>query len=375
MAAMDQAEGMLELRERVKELSCLYAVSQIIVEADLERADRLRKIVAELPRAWLHPDRALARITLDRERFETPGYDAVGPVQRAELIVDGIQRGCVEVGYPLASPDDADRLFLPDERNLLDNVARQISLYVTREESAVRRTQLESQLRHSDRLATVGQLAAGFAHEINEPLSSVLGLAQLALKTPETPPQVAEDLRGIVVASLRARDIVKSLMVFAHQAPPAKSPIDLNEIAEEVLLLLEAVSEKPRLRLVRDLAAELPLVDGDPIQIRQVLVNLTVNGMQAIADEGTVTVETRGEGGNVIMSVSDTGYGMTPDVMGRIFNPFFTTKEPGEGTGLGLAVVHGIVGAHGGSIEVKSNPGKGSRFTVRLPAAGRTDER
>jgi signal transduction histidine kinase len=278
----------------------------------------------------------------------------------------------VEVGYTSTSSADAEDPFLGEESDLLDNVARQLSLYVTRQEGAARRALLEEQLRHADRLATIGQLAAGVAHEMNEPLSSVLGLAQLALKVPGTPQSVVDDLHGIVAASLRAREIVKKLLLFARQTPPRKSPVNLNEIVEEALFLLEAGCERQGIRLLRHLASDLPTVEADAIQVRQVLVNLTVNAMQAIAAEGTVTVETRSEAAHVVLSVTDSGHGMSPETMNKVFNPFFTTKDPGEGTGLGLSVVHGIVTSHGGTIEVESRKGGGSRFIVRLPATQNT---
>lgn len=367
----DEPEPVLsELQERVKELSCLYGVSQIIVEAELTRNDRIRRIVTALPRAWRHPDRAAARITLDDEHFESPGYERVRGAQRADLVVEGIKRGAVEVGYTSTSPDGGKEPFLPEEQRLLENSARQISLFITREEGAARRAVLEEQLRHADRLATIGHLAAGVAHEINEPLSSVLGFAQLALKTPEVPQQVVDDLREIVASSLRAREIVKKLLLFAHQSPPKKARINLNEVVEDALFLLEAGSETQRVHLMRRLAVDLPTVEADPIQIRQVLVNLTVNAMQAIAAEGTVTVETRIEAQDVILAVTDTGHGMSPEILSKIFNPFFTTKDVGEGTGLGLSVVHGIVTSHGGTIVAESREGRGTRFIVRLPAAG-----
>lgn len=228
---------------------------------------------------------------------------------------------------------------------------------------------LEEQLRHADRLATIGQLAAGVAHEMNEPLSSILGFAQLALKVPAAPQPVVTDLREIVAASLRAREIVKKLLLFAHQAPPQKTPINLNEIVADALFLLEAGCERQGIQLMRHLAPDLPRVNADPIQIRQVVVNLTNNAMQAIEAEGIVTVETGAEDQHVVLSVTDTGHGMSPQIRSKIFSPFFTTKDVGEGTGLGLSVVHGIVTSHDGTIEAESHEGKGSRFTVRLPIA------
>ncbi len=365
----EQRHLLSELQERMKELRCLYTVSQLIVEPDLARPDRIRRIVTELPPAWRFPDRAVARITLDGERSESPGYERACTTQRADLVVDGVRRGSVEVGYTSTSPADGEDPFLREELDLLANVARQVSLFITRQEGSARRAVLEEQLRHADRLATIGQLAAGVAHEMNEPLSSVLGLAQLALKAAGTPGSVADDLRGIVAASLRAREIVKKLLLFARQAPPKKVPLNLNEMIEEALFLLEAGCEKQGIRVMRRLAADLPIVEADALQMRQVLVNLTVNAMQAIAAEGTVTVETRNEVQHVVLSVTDSGCGMSPEIMRKVFNPFFTTKDAGQGTGLGLSVVHGIVTGHGGTIEVESRKGEGSRFVVRLPAA------
>lgn len=367
MPSDEENDALLKLRERMKELSCLYAVTQIIAETDLSLKDRIRKIVMELPRAWRHPENAVARITLDDETFESPGCECASAFQRANLVIEGVRRGAVEVGYTSALPSDGEDRFLPEEHSLLSNVARQVSLFVTREEGFANRIMLEEQLRHADRLATIGQLAAGVAHEMNEPLSSVLGFAQLALKVPGAPPPVLDDLREIVAASLRAREIVKKLLLFARQTPPRKTCTNLNEIVEDALFLLEAGCEKQGIQMVRRLTADLPTIEADPVQIRQVLVNLTVNAMQAIAPNGTVTVETRTEDQIVVLSVTDTGHGMSPETLGKIFSPFFTTKDVGEGTGLGLSVVHGIVTAHGGTIEAESREGDGSRFIVRLP--------
>lgn len=367
--AGEQARVVSELQERVKELSCLYAVTQIIVEVGHARNDCLRRVVAELPRALQYPGLAGARITLDEERFESPGYERGCVTECEDIVVEGARRGSVEVSYVKTSPAEGDDAFLPEEHRLLENVARQVSLFITREEGAARRVMLEEQLRHADRLATIGQLAAGVAHEMNEPLSSVLGFAQLALKVPGVPPQAANDLREIVAASLRARETVKALLLFARETPLTKSRIDLNEVVEDALFLLEAGSEKQGIHLLRRLAEGLPTVEADPIQVRQVVVNLTVNAMQAIAVRGTVTIETRADAQFVVLTVTDTGNGMSPETLRKIFDPFFTTKDVGEGTGLGLSVVHGIVTAHGGAIEAESREGQGTRFTVRLPAA------
>jgi two-component system NtrC family sensor kinase len=207
------------------------------------------------------------------------------------------------------------------------------------------------------------------AHELNEPLGNVLGFAQLALKADGLPDQARKDTDKIVTAALHAREIVSKLMLFARQKPPATSKVDLNRLVEDALYFLEARCQKAGISMERALAPGLPEITVDPGQVQQVLVNLVVNAIQAMSHGGRLTIETRPADGSVILAVEDTGAGMTEAVLKQIFVPFFTTKGIGEGTGLGLPVVHGIVTAHGGTIEVRSAPGCGSRFEVRLPMA------
>ena len=205
------------------------------------------------------------------------------------------------------------------------------------------------------------------AHELNEPLGNILALAQLASKEPGIPPQAADDLDKIVAASLHARAIIKKLMLFARQVPPRKTPLDLNAVVEDGLYFLEARCAKEGVAIRRRLADHLPAIVADPSQLNQVLVNLVVNAIQAVRRGGTLTVATRVGDGHVALIVEDNGAGMDEAVLGKIFTPFFTTKDIDEGTGLGLPVVHGIVASHGGTIDVRSRPGKGTRFEVRLP--------
>jgi len=229
------------------------------------------------------------------------------------------------------------------------------------------RVLLQDQLRHADRLATIGQLAAGVAHELNEPLGNILGFAQLAQKGPDLPDSTARDVDKIIGASLYAREIIKKLMVFSRQMPAQKFFVNLNSVVEDGLYFFEARCSKAGIDLVRRLATNLPDIRADSGQLNQVLVNLVVNSIQAMPKGGTLTVETRAEGNYLFLVVADTGRGMNDTVKDQIFIPFFTTKDVDEGTGLGLAVVHGIVTSHRGSIAVESKVGAGTRFEIRLP--------
>ncbi len=231
------------------------------------------------------------------------------------------------------------------------------------------RSRLEEQLRQADRLATIGMLAAGTAHELNEPLGSILGFAQLAAKTPELPEPAARDLAKISKAALHAREIIKKLLLFARQTPPRKAAIELNRIVEEGIELLTPQCEKGAIQVERSLCPDLPPIVADPGQVRQIVLNLVVNALQATPRGGHIEVGTSADATHVQLQVEDFGAGMSEDVIAQIFLPFYTTKEIGQGTGLGLSVVHGIVAAHGGTVEVVSAPGKGARFSVRLPLA------
>ena len=366
MALMNQ-RAQAALLERVKELTCLNSIARLAEDPEMPTDEILQRAVRILPAAWQYHDLASARLTFDGHMYETPGFVANGQKQSAKILVHGKHRGMVEVTYREQKPDLDEGPFLEEERNLINNVASQVGLIVERRETERDKSILQDQLRHADRLATIGQLAAGVAHELNEPLSSILGFAQLAGKSPELSSHVGKDIKKIVTASLHAREIIKKLMLFARQTPPMKTQVNLNQVIDEGLYFLESRCAKAGIELVRSLSPDVPEITADPGQITQVLVNLVVNSLQAMPDGGTVTVETRVTDKHVCLIVSDTGIGMSDAVKGQIFLPFFTTKEVSEGTGLGLAVVHGIVTSHRGSIKVESKIGSGTRFEIQLP--------
>lgn len=360
------------LRERVKELTCLHGVAKLIEEPDSGLQDLLNGIVRLLPPAWLYSDIAAAAITLDGQTYQTDNFVPSRYSQTSPITIGATTRGSVEVVYltdqELPVMDEGP--FLKEERNLIDAVARELELLISRREAAEEKDRLELQLRHADRLATIGQLAAGVAHELNEPLASILGFAQLASKTSGLPHQAVRDIDHIVKASLHAREVVGKLMLFARQRPPTKTPVDINQLIEEGLFLLAARCAKSGIEVVRELAPDVPKITADPSQLQQVLINLVVNAIQAMPHGGRLLIRTAVRNNAVSLIVQDNGVGMSEDVRSRVFVPFFTTKPPGEGTGLGLSVVHGIVSGHGGSVDVWSEPGRGSRFEVVLPISG-----
>jgi signal transduction histidine kinase len=371
VASLTNQRAHAALRERVKELTCLYSVARLSEKPELSLPDLLQGIVRLLPPAWQYPEITQARIVLDRRSFETPGFAPGSERQRADIAVAGQVRGFVEVHYAERRPTLDEGPFLHEERNLIDALAREIAGILARRQAQEEKARLEEQLRHADRLATIGQLAAGVAHELNEPLGAILGFAQLSQAEGNLPPRVAGDLAKIVQACLHAREVVRNLRLFARQMPPNLAPVNLNDVVRDNLYFFSARCVKDGVELSQDLAPDLPPIVADAGQLNQVLLNLVVNALQAMPGGGRLTISTRREGDDVLLAVKDTGTGMSEDVLRQVFVPFFTTKEVDQGTGLGLAVVHGIVTSHGGTIVAESQPGIGSVFTVRLPARGR----
>jgi two-component system NtrC family sensor kinase len=364
-----------DLQERVKELTCLYRIAQVADSPGLSLDGILENIVKLLPPAWKYPEIATGRIILDGYAYATSGFVLDGQRQISDIIIKGEKRGVVEVAYREPKPELDEGPFLREERTLIDNIARQVALIAEKKEAETEKLQLQEQIRHADRLATIGQLAAGVAHELNEPLGNILGFAQLMKKATDLASQTDQDLDKIVNASLHAREVIKKLMIFSRQMPAQKTRINLNKVVEDGLYFFEARCAKAEIELIRQLASDLPDIFGDQTQLNQVLVNLVVNAIQAMPDRGKLTIKTYTDNHRACLIVEDTGVGISRDIIKKIFLPFFTTKDVNEGTGLGLAVVHGIVTLHKGTIEVESKVGEGSRFMIQFPVAENQEER
>lgn len=229
---------------------------------------------------------------------------------------------------------------------------------------------MHDRIAQAERLASLGKLSAGVAHEINNPLGAVLALTALTLEDLKPDDPARENLEEVLRQAERCRNIVRGLLEFARQSEPHVEPLDLNKVVEETLALVARQSMFFNVTVVKDLDPQLPRVMGDRAQLQQVFMNLLLNAVQAMEERGTLTLASRSTSdGFVEVSVTDTGCGIPPDKLGRIFDPFFTTKPSGKGVGLGLSIAYGIVSKHGGDIRVQSEVGKGSTFTVRLPVA------
>lgn len=355
-----------------------------------------------------------------KARFPDTAVIMISGIDRTQRVLDALRQGADDY---LLKPCELDVLGMTIERTLerrtLLRDARQYKIDLERSNAELRRSQaeierrqgeleqLQAQIIQTEKMASLGQLAAGVAHELNNPagfiygnmeilkecaagLARLLNFYQTASLTEEEAKRVRaikkeidyehtlEDLDSIIADCLdgaeRIRDVVENLRTFSRLGEAEFKKVDLNESLDSTLRLLSRYYTGGHIKLYRDYG-KLPLVDCYAGQLNQVWMNLLVNAAQALKDVGEVRLTTRHEGDHVVITISDTGCGIPAEHLKRIFDPFFTTKPVGEGTGLGLSVTYSIVERHKGSIKVLSQPASGTTFIVSIPVDARPDER
>ena len=238
-----------------------------------------------------------------------------------------------------------------------------------RKRAEEREKQLQEELSLSSRLASVGELAAGVAHEVNNPLTGIIGFSQRLLRK-STDEAAIRDLERIHNEAQRAAKVVRNLLTFARRRKPKKEYLDVNEILARALELRAYELKTSNIELTVEFIPDLPKITADFHQMQDVFLNIILNAEQAMVEAnqgGKLNIKTQKVKGYIKISFTDDGPGISAEQLEEIFDPFFTTREEKGGTGLGLSVCHGIVIEHGGRIYAKSKPGKGATFTVELP--------
>jgi signal transduction histidine kinase len=408
-----------ETQVRLRHTETLVTVSQAL-GSTLDLSEVLRRATREMVRA-LGADMGVAWLLApDRTRFvPAVGYhipkDVLGATAASSLAMDDpVIKALREAKGPIAAPDSqheawssspAARVvphksmliqpifwkeeliggfsvlwlarphrFTPEELRLAEGIALQGGLAVENsrlyegvKQQMAELKQTQAQLVQSTKLAAIGELAANIAHEINNPLTTVLGFASfIAERLPADDP-TREELGLIQEEASRARDIVRDLLQFSRQRDFMPEPADVNTVLEQVVGMVRRQGALNTVTVTETFDPDLPMVEMDVPRIKQVFLNIINNAVYAMKDGGSLTIRTTAAGEAVRIAFEDTGPGIPPDILGRIFDPFFTTKPEVSGTGLGLSVSLGIVQSHGGAIDVQSEVGKGTTFTVTLP--------
>jgi two-component system NtrC family sensor kinase len=253
--------------------------------------------------------------------------------------------------------------------SVLKSAAGNWAGHITIVRDVTERKAMEEQLMLTDRLASIGELASGIAHELNNPLTSIIGFSQLLMEG-NIADNAREDLKLVHSEAKRAADIVKNLLTFARKHAPVKQLAQINNIIKDVLSLRAYEQKVSNIKVIKHFAPDLPEIMVDPFLMQQVFLNLIINAEYFMAEArsgGTLTITTKSSNDIVRVSFADDGPGIPRENLSRIFSPFFTTKEVGKGTGLGLSICHGIVAEHGGSIYARSQLGKGATFIIELP--------
>jgi len=238
-----------------------------------------------------------------------------------------------------------------------------------RKKAEEERKKIQEQLIVTGRLASVGELAAGITHELNNPLTSVIGFSDLLLQK-DLGGDVREDLQTVNREAKRTAEIIKNLLTFARKHEAKKTPTDINKVIENVLALRAYEQKVHNIEVKADLAPDLPEIIADGFKLQQVFLNIIINAEYFMAQahgKGTLTINTKRVGDTIQASFADDGPGIPEENLAHLFDPFFTTKEVGVGTGLGLSIAYGIIAEHGGRIHVESKVGEGATFIVELP--------
>jgi signal transduction histidine kinase/CheY-like chemotaxis protein len=420
--AVENARLYEELGQRLRETQTLLSVSQA-VSSTLDLTETMRRVAREVARAvgadmvgayFADPDRRCVRaiagyhvpkhlleefrsypIPLEGHRFLEEAWEQRQPVFSSDAETDPrIDRGTFAqfphrslLFVPMIVRDELigghfvlwwtqRHGFTPEELRLVEGISRQAALAIENarlyegvKKQMVELKQTQAQLVQSTKLAAIGELAANVAHEINNPLTTVLGFASYLVEQVPSGQPMRDELDLILEEATRARDIVRDLLNFSRQRDFEPESADLNGVLDQTLGMVRRQGTLENISVDEDYASGLPRVEVDVQRMKQVFLNVINNAVYAMRERGgTLTVRTGLDDGWVRVEFADTGTGIAPDHLDKIFDPFFTTKPEVSGTGLGLSVSLGIVQSHGGTIEVASTVGEGSTFRIRLPA-------
>ncbi len=410
------------LKERVKELKCLYGISNLI-ESDISVKQFFQKTVELIPPSWQYPEITHARITFEDKVYTNKSFCESNWVQKWPIMVHGKENGFVEVFYSDNKNQFVDDPFLTEEYDLIKAICQRLGETIERkiaernlklvhenlEDMVKKRTielarkheeliketndrleaykakdKLEAQLRQSQKMESIGTLAGGIAHDFNNILSAVIGYTELTMSDLPKEDRKNRNLHQVLKAAHRAKELVQQILTFSRKNDQELKPLRIQKITMEVIKLLRSTIPST-IEIQHDIDRNCQNVLADPTQIHQVIMNLCTNAYHAMKKSGgLLTISLKQiklckedineklklkSGAYLKLEICDTGTGINKINQDKIFEPYYTTKAQGEGTGLGLAVVHGITNSLNGDITLRSSSGKGTIFQVYLPVA------
>ena len=384
-----------DLNERVKELTALHHTARLLQDHERASGMLLQEIVTLLPAAFDHAELAAARIVFEGVEYKSTTFGLTPWTQAAHFTTTGGKHGLIEIAYAENRLNQNKRAFLAEEKSLLESIAEMLQLYLDRKEAQesiekmtgelVERNKelwnLQQEMERVGQAAALGWMTGAIAHELGTPLNSVLGYTQLLAQEDLLPEKARRHAKTIESQVQRMAGIVQYYLDRTRGSTSKRGHVNVNELVRETLLLLKPVFAEKNVQVVSQLAESLPSLNAHGGSLQRVLINLLNNAVDSLAEERRITIATHvaqateQQRSGIMIVISDTGAGISPDLLPTVFDFFMTTKNPGSGTGLGLAVCQEIVKEHGGKIAISSQIEKGTTVRIFLPtepaAAGR----
>ncbi len=373
-----------DLKERVKELTALHRTARLLQDHERPLSKLLQELAALLPAAFDRPELAAARVVFDGVEYRSSNFGGTPLTQSAHFTTGGGRHGLVEIAYTEDPRHQA--AFLMEEKSLLESITEMLQLYLDRKEAQesvekitrelVERNKelwnLQQETGRVGQAAALGWMTGAIAHELGTPLNSVLGYTQL-LAQEDLPEKARRHAKIIESQVQRMAGIVQYYLDRTRGSTSKRSQVNLNSLVQETLLLLKPVFAEKSVHVVSRLADSLPSLNAHAGSLQRVLINLLNNAADSLGEARQITIATYPVQGKeqqrsgIVVEVSDTGAGISPDLLPKVFDFFMTTKDSGNGTGLGLAVCREIVKEHGGKIIIQSEIEKGTKVSVFLP--------
>lgn len=353
-----------KLNERIKELVCLYETTHIINQKNTTIESTLTKIGESLKKALKHSDEAIIEITFNELEIFTDILPEKTIHIESKTYIENNNVGIIRIHYP--SPKLSITNFLEEENKLLEKISSETSLFLERKERKEKEAKLKQSAERNDRLSILGEITAGIAHELNTPLGNILGFAEL-IKRENKVKTIDKDISKIINAAIYSREIVKKLMFFSCEMPQNKEILLIKPIIKQAVTLLGPNFKRANITCNVTFKDSTIKAQIDEIQLTQVLFNIIMNAIYVSPFESKIDILVYSKKENFIIEVKDEGSGIDEAIKSKIFEPFFTTKPIGEGSGLGLSVVHGIIKSHKGEIKVINNIPTGTNFQIILP--------